>query len=194
MTPSRAAMLDAIVIGSGPNGLAAAVALARAGRSVRVYEAQATIGGATRSLPLTEPGFVHDVCATVHALVAASPFLNSLPLADFGYELVHAPVPFAHPLDDGTAVVDRKCAGRGKDPCRHDAGGDDDEHRVGSLTRARGRERWCRWRLRRVGGKGAVCSRHAVSVNRRAVMIPRRAVEWQTQPARNGTAGLRPPS
>src|SRR5918993_1256207 len=105
MTASRPATLDAIVIGSGPTGLAAAVALARAGRSVRVYEAQATVGGATRSLPLTEPGFVHDVCATVHALVAASPFLSSLPLVDFGYEFLHAPAPFAHPLDDGTAVV-----------------------------------------------------------------------------------------
>ena len=108
MTPPRPGMLDAIVIGSGPNGLAAAVALARAGRSVRVYEAQATIGGASRSLPLTEPGFMHDVCATVHALVAASPFLSSLPLANFGYELVHAPAPFAHPLDDGTAVIGRR--------------------------------------------------------------------------------------
>ena len=99
------AMLDAVVVGSGPNGLAAAIALARAGRSVRVYEAQSTIGGGIRSMPLTEPGFVHDVCATVHALVPASPFLSTLPLHDFGYEPVHAPAPFAHPLDDGTAVV-----------------------------------------------------------------------------------------
>ena len=113
-------MLDAIVIGSGPNGLAAAIALARAGRSVRVYEAQSTIGGATRSLPLTEPGFVHDVCATVHALVAASPFLSSLPLADFGYELVHAPAPFAHPLDDGTAVVAHRSVEATADSLRRD--------------------------------------------------------------------------
>src|SRR5687767_11183302 len=105
MTSSRPATLDAIVIGSGPNGLAAAVALARAGRSVRVYEAQSTMGGATRTLPLTEPGIIHDVCATVHALVAASPFLKSPPLADFGYGLVHAPDPCRPPLDDGTAVV-----------------------------------------------------------------------------------------
>src|SRR5215210_140558 len=98
-------MFDAIVVGSGPNGLSAAIALARAGRSVRVYEAQPTIGGASRSLPLTEPGFIHDVCATVHALVCASPFLKTLPLEDHGLELVHPPAPFAHPLDDGTAVV-----------------------------------------------------------------------------------------
>lgn len=98
-------MIDAIVIGSGPNGLAAAIALARAGRSVRVYEAQPTLGGGLRSLPLTGIDHVNDVCATVHALAAASPFLSALPLDRFGVELVHAPAPFAHPLDDGTAVV-----------------------------------------------------------------------------------------
>ena len=105
MTRSGPAPLDAIIVGSGPNGLAAAIALAQAGRSVRVYEAQSTLGGGTRSMALTEPGVIHDVCATVHALVAASPFLNSLPLGDFGYEQLHAPAPFAHPLDDGTAVM-----------------------------------------------------------------------------------------
>ena len=97
--------LDAIVIGSGPNGLAAAITLALAGRSVRVYEAEATIGGATRSAELTQPGFIHDVCSAVHALVLASPFLSTLPLGEHGLELVHPPAPFAHPLDDGTAVV-----------------------------------------------------------------------------------------
>jgi len=101
----RQQVLDAVVIGSGPNGLAAAIALARAGRSVRVLEADTTIGGGTRSAALTQPGFVHDVCSTVHALVAASPFLKSLPLADHGLEFVHPDAPFAHPLDDGTAVV-----------------------------------------------------------------------------------------
>ena len=97
--------LDAIVIGSGPNGLAAAITLARAGRSVRVYEAQDTIGGATRSAALTLPGFVHDVCSTVHALAIASPFLRTLPLDTHGLTFVHPQAPFAHPLDDGTAVV-----------------------------------------------------------------------------------------
>ena len=97
--------LDAVVIGSGPNGLAAAITLARAGRSVRVFEAEPAIGGATRSLELTQPGFIHDVCSTVHALVVLSPFLKTLPLAAHGLELVHPPAPFAHPFDDGTAVV-----------------------------------------------------------------------------------------
>jgi phytoene dehydrogenase-like protein len=98
-------MLDAVVIGSGPNGLAAAITLARAGRSVRVFEAEPTIGGATRSLELTQPGFTHDVCSTVHALVVLSPFLKTLPLAAHGLEFVHSDAPFAHPFDDGTAVV-----------------------------------------------------------------------------------------
>jgi phytoene dehydrogenase-like protein len=97
--------LDAVVIGSGPNGLAAAIALARAGRSVRVYEAETSVGGGTRSAALTEPGFVHDVCSTVFALALASPFLKTLPLAEHGLALVHPASPFAHPLDDGTAVV-----------------------------------------------------------------------------------------
>jgi phytoene dehydrogenase-like protein len=98
-------MLDAVVIGSGPNGLAAAITLAQAGRSVRVYEAQPTIGGATRSAELTEPGCVHDLCAAVFSLVVASPFLKTLPLAEHGLEFAHPDAPFAHPLDDGSAVV-----------------------------------------------------------------------------------------
>ncbi len=99
------APLDAIVIGSGPNGLAAAITLARAGRSVRVYEAQPTLGGGIRSAELTRPEFVHDVASTVHALVVLSPFLKTLPLNEFGLEFAHPGAPFAHPLDDGTAVV-----------------------------------------------------------------------------------------
>ena len=102
--------LDAVVIGSGPNGLAAAITLARAGRSVRVFEAEPTIGGATRSLGLTLPGFTHDVCSTVHALVVLSPFLKTLPLAAHGLEFVHSSAPFAHPFDDGTAVVVERSA------------------------------------------------------------------------------------
>jgi phytoene dehydrogenase-like protein len=99
------ASLDAIVVGSGPNGLAAAVALARAGHSVRVYEAQPTLGGGSRSAELTQPGFVHDRASTVHALALLSPFLRTLPLAQFGLEFAQPDAPFAHPLDDGTAVV-----------------------------------------------------------------------------------------
>jgi phytoene dehydrogenase-like protein len=98
-------VLDAIVIGSGPNGLAAAITLAEAGLSVRVYEAEDTVGGATRSASLTQPGFVHDVCSTVQALVPVSPFFKRLSLAEHGVELTSPPAPFAHPFDDGDALV-----------------------------------------------------------------------------------------
>ncbi|MEP6834795.1 MAG: NAD(P)/FAD-dependent oxidoreductase, partial [Gemmatimonas sp.] len=99
------ASLDAIVVGAGPNGLSAAIALAQAGRSVRVYEAEHTVGGATRSAALTKPRFVHDVAATVHALALLSPFFTTLPLREHGLEFAHPEAPFAHPFDDGTAVV-----------------------------------------------------------------------------------------
>jgi phytoene dehydrogenase-like protein len=111
---------DAIVVGSGPNGLAAAIALAQAGRSVLVLEAAATIGGGTRSAELTLPGFRHDVCSAIHPLALASPFLRQLPLQEHGLEFVHPEIPLAHPLDDGTAValhrsVDETAAGLGSD-------------------------------------------------------------------------------
>jgi phytoene dehydrogenase-like protein len=93
------------VIGSGPNGLAAAITVARAGRSVLVREAQDTIGGGVRSAELTLPGFVHDVCSSIHPFVPGSPFFRSLPLAEHGAELVESPAVVAHPFDDGTAVV-----------------------------------------------------------------------------------------
>ena len=96
---------DAIVVGSGPNGLAAAIALAQAGRSVLVLEAEQAIGGGLRSEELTLPGFVHDVCSTAHPLVLGSPFLSELPLGEHGLELVQSPAPVAHPLGDGSAVV-----------------------------------------------------------------------------------------
>jgi len=92
-------------VGSGPNGLAAAIALARAGRSVLVLEAEQSIGGGMRSEELTLPGFVHDVCSTAHPLVPGSPFLSELPLGEHGLELVQPPAPLAHPLDDGSSVV-----------------------------------------------------------------------------------------
>ncbi|HET9740118.1 MAG TPA: NAD(P)/FAD-dependent oxidoreductase [Solirubrobacteraceae bacterium] len=98
-------MPDAVVVGAGPNGLAAAIALARAGRSVRVLEAEPTVGGGSRSAELTLPGFVHDICSAVHPHPLASPFLRQLPLDRHGLELVHPEIPLAHPLDDGTAVL-----------------------------------------------------------------------------------------
>src|SRR5262245_34751631 len=96
---------DAIVIGSGPNGLAAAITLVRQQRSVLVLEAEETLGGGARSAQLTLPGFVHDLCSAIHPLGVASPFFRSVPLADHGLEWIHPPAPLAHPLDDGTAAV-----------------------------------------------------------------------------------------
>jgi phytoene dehydrogenase-like protein len=96
---------DAVVVGSGPNGLAAAVELARNGCSVIVLEAEDTVGGGARSAELTLPGFVHDVGSAIHPLGYASPFFSTLPLEDHGLEWVHPPAPLAHPFDDGTATV-----------------------------------------------------------------------------------------
>lgn len=96
---------DAVVIGSGPNGLAAAITIAQAGRKVLVLEAADTIGGGCRSAELTLPGFVHDVCSAVHPLAAQSPFFRSLPLASHGLEWVKAESSVAHPFDDGSAAL-----------------------------------------------------------------------------------------
>ena len=96
---------DAVVVGGGPNGLAAAVTLARAGRSVRLLEAAETLGGGCRSQALTEPGFLHDVCAAVHPMGSVSPLFRSLPLAEHGLEWVYPEVPLAHPFDDGGAAL-----------------------------------------------------------------------------------------
>ena len=103
--------LDAIVVGAGPNGLAAAITLARAGRSVRVYEAGPTAGGGTRTAELTLPGFRHDVCSTILPLTIASPFFASVDLAARGVDLIHPDAPVAHPLDGGrSAVLERSVA------------------------------------------------------------------------------------
>jgi phytoene dehydrogenase-like protein len=93
------------VIGSGPNGLAAAILMAQAGLKVEVFEAETEPGGAMRTMPLTLPGFLHDFGSAVHPFAAGSPFFKTLPLADHGLEWMHGEAPLAHPLDDGTAVV-----------------------------------------------------------------------------------------
>jgi phytoene dehydrogenase-like protein len=96
---------DAVVVGAGPNGLAAAIALAREGKSVLLVEGAETIGGGSRSAELTLPGFVHDICSAIHPLAAYSSFFRSLPLHEHGLEWVQPSAPLAHPFDDGTAAV-----------------------------------------------------------------------------------------
>jgi phytoene dehydrogenase-like protein len=98
-------LTDAIVVGSGPNGLACAVELARSGVEVTVLEAEDRIGGGTRTSELTVPGLLHDDCSATHPMAAASPFLNSLPLSEHGLEWLWPEVSLAHPLDDGSAGV-----------------------------------------------------------------------------------------
>src|SRR5438270_9308156 len=99
---------DAIVVGSGPNGLSAAIVLAREGLSVLVREAQSTIGGGARSAELTLPGFIHDVCSAVHPMAVSSPLFRSLPLASHGLQWIQPAVALAHPLDDAPpALLDR---------------------------------------------------------------------------------------
>ncbi len=97
--------VDAVVIGAGPNGLAAAITVAQAGRSVAVFEAGDTAGGGTRTAELTLPGFRHDVCSAIHPLGLASPFFRTIPLHEHGLRWIQPPAALAHPLDDGTAVL-----------------------------------------------------------------------------------------
>lgn len=103
--PPGSRQLDAVVVGAGPNGLAAALTIALAGRSVLVLEAQDTIGGGTRTSELTLPGFRHDHCSAIHPLAAASPFFRSLEL---DIELIEPPAALAHPFDDGSAAIVRR--------------------------------------------------------------------------------------
>jgi phytoene dehydrogenase-like protein len=95
----------AVVVGSGPNGLSAAILLARAGFRVTVHEANEQIGGGVRSGELTLPGFVHDLCSAVHPMGIASPCFDLFPLAQHGLDWIQPDAPLAHPLDDGTAVM-----------------------------------------------------------------------------------------
>ena len=98
-------MPDVVVVGAGPNGLAAAITCAEAGRTVLVLEAKDTIGGGCRTAELTLPGFAHDICSAIHPLAAVSPFFGRAQLGRHGLELLHAPVALAHPLDGGRAGV-----------------------------------------------------------------------------------------
>ncbi len=104
-------MPDAIVVGAGPNGLAAAITLAQAVCSVQVLEANETIGGGARSASLTLPGFIHDICSAIHPLGVGSPFFRSMPLAEYGLEWIFPPAALAHPFDDGTAVLLERSVG-----------------------------------------------------------------------------------
>ena len=110
----------ATILGSGPNGLAAAIELAAAGYAVTVHETNALLGGSARTDELTLPGFRHDVCSAIHPLAVSSPCFDSYPLADYGLEWIHPDAALAHPLDDGTAVViedslETTCGGLGRD-------------------------------------------------------------------------------
>jgi phytoene dehydrogenase-like protein len=96
---------DALIIGSGPNGLSAAIALAQKGLSVKVYESADTVGGGTRTKELTLPGFHHDVCSAIHPMAVGSPFWKKLPLEQYGLKWIHPTYPLAHPLDDAPAAV-----------------------------------------------------------------------------------------
>ena len=112
--------VDAVVVGSGPNGLAAAIEIARAGHSVTVIEAATTVGGGVRSDELTLPGFIHDTCSGVHPFGRTSAFFRSVDLAQHGLRWIEPGAPLGHPLDDGTAVmaerdVDATAAGLGSD-------------------------------------------------------------------------------
>lgn len=98
-------MTDAVVVGGGPNGLAAAIVLARAGRSVQLIEARDSVGGGCRSAELTLPGVIHDVCSAVHPLGRASPLFRELALERHGLEWIEPPIQIAHPLDDGSAAL-----------------------------------------------------------------------------------------
>ena len=105
-TTGGASALDAVVVGGGPNGLAAAIVLAREGRSVTVLEAAETVGGGARSdSNLTLPGFVHDVCSAIHPFGRTSPFFAGVDLGRHGLRWIEPPAAFAHPLDGGRAVI-----------------------------------------------------------------------------------------
>src|SRR6266496_2236283 len=96
---------DAVVVGSGPNGLAAAITMQQAGLSVLLVEAKNIIGGGLRSAELTLPHFIHDVCSAIHPLAAGSPFFKTLPLQQHGLEFIFPTIAAAHPFDDGSTAA-----------------------------------------------------------------------------------------
>src|SRR5437879_1364905 len=96
---------DVVVVGSGPNGLSAAIRMAQERLSVLVLEANETVGGGARSLEVTLPGFVHDICSAIHPLAVASPFFSQLQLGKHGLDWIQPELPLAHPLDGGTAAL-----------------------------------------------------------------------------------------
>jgi phytoene dehydrogenase-like protein len=102
---SHSSNFDAVVVGSGPNGLAAAITLIKEGLSVKIIESEDTVGGGMRTLELTKPGFRHDICSAIHPMAVSSPFLRQLPLNKFGLEWIKPEFPLAHPLDDQPAVI-----------------------------------------------------------------------------------------
>jgi phytoene dehydrogenase-like protein len=111
---------DAVVVGAGPNGLSAAIEIARAGLSVCVLEANEMIGGGARTLELTEPGYLHDVCSAIHPMGALSPFFTDVDVERWGVEWIESPLALAHPLDDGppavlSALIDETIASLGPD-------------------------------------------------------------------------------
>jgi phytoene dehydrogenase-like protein len=111
---------DAVVVGAGPNGLAAAIALQQAGQRVLLIEGKSTVGGGLRTAELTLPGFRHDICSAIHPLAAGSPFFSKLPLDQFGLEYIYPPLAAAHPFEDGTAAIlspslEQTAASLGKD-------------------------------------------------------------------------------
>jgi phytoene dehydrogenase-like protein len=120
MTSGSRDAIDAVVVGGGPNGLAAAIVLARQGRSVTLYEGAPTVGGGVRSAELTLPGFVHDVCSAVYPFGRTSPFFREAGLERHGLRWIDPPIAIGHPLDDGSAVLlerdlDTTAAGLGPD-------------------------------------------------------------------------------
>ena len=116
---------DAIIVGAGPNGLAAAITLARQGWQVLVLEASETVGGGTRTAEITQPGFLHDICSAIHPLGMGSPFFRDLPLEDYGLRWIQPDLPLAHPFDDGSAAavhrsLARTAGGLGQDGARYE--------------------------------------------------------------------------